>query len=57
MLFPQRDLDSYFQTSARLVHEEEPMKDKPMPSDPKALIRAILRKPKPKPEPEQEPKG
>ena len=31
------------------------MKDKPMPTDPKALIRAILRKPKP--EPEQEPKG
>ena len=28
-----------------------PEKDKPMPADPKALIRAILRKPKPKPEP------
>ena len=27
-------------------------KDKPMPADPKALIRAILRKPEPEPEPE-----
>lgn len=26
-----------------------PEKDKPMPTDPKALIRAILRKPKPEP--------
>ena len=34
-----------------------PEKDKPMPADPKALIRAILRKPKPKPKPEPEPKG